>query len=162
MTGRLRKLKAALTLGGIWGVGATLLSGAAYALIRLVTTGSIPVDAVLESALQYGVFGLAVGTAFAGTLVWFEDRDILGRMRMWRIALWGAVMGGSFPLIIEVLEGGATLASLSAMTGMTAFAALVGAGLSTGTILLAKEAKGEIAPPPGPDALAATSEHPSA
>ena len=151
MPGWWRKVRAALSLGGIWGVASTLISGAAYALGHLISSGSVVWPAVLESALQYGVFGLAVGTAFAGTLVAFEGRNILSQLRPWRIAVWGALMGGSFPLIIEVLEGGATLASISAMSGMTMFAAGVGAALSTGTILLAKAAKAELGSG-GPDA----------
>ena len=144
MTGWFRKVRAALSLGGLWGAAATLISAAAYTLIQLVTSGSVSWAVVLEASLQYGAFGLAVGTAFAGTLVAFEGRNILERLKLWRIALWGALMGGSFPLIIEILEGGATWASISAMTGMTAFAAAVGASLSTGTIVLAKAAKAEL------------------
>lgn len=139
-----RKVRAALSLGGMWGVASTLISGAAYALGHVISSGSVSWSSVLESALQYGVFGLAVGTAFAGTLVAFEGRNTLERLQAWRIALWGALMGGSFPMILEVLEGGATLASVSAMTGMTLFAAAVGATLSTGTVLLAKAAKAEL------------------
>jgi hypothetical protein len=139
-----RKVRAALSLGGIWGIASTLISGAAYALGQLISSGSVSWATVLEASLQYGVFGLVVGTAFAGTLVAFEGRNILEKLRPWRIALWGALMGGSFPLIIEILEGGATLASISAMAGMTMFAAAVGATLSTGTVLLAKAAKAEL------------------
>jgi hypothetical protein len=142
--GWLRKVRAALSLGGLWGVASSVISATAYALGQLVSSGSVSWAVVLETSLQYGVFGLAVGTAFAGTLVAFEGRNILERLRLWRIALWGALMGGSFPLLIELLEGGATLARVSAMTGITLFAAAVGASLSTGTILLAKAAKAEL------------------
>lgn len=143
MPGWLRKVRAAVTLGGLWGLSATAVSAVAYLFGQLVTTGGLDWGAALASAARYGVVGLVVGTAFAGTLVAFEGRNILGRLKPWRIALWGAVMGGSFPMIIEVLEGSA-LTSLGTMTGMTAFAAVVGATMSTGTILIAKAAKAEL------------------
>ena len=101
----LKRLKAALTLGGFWGAACGMVAAACLGLLQILG-GGLAWDLIVESALQCGLAGWVVGSAFAGTLIDFEARGILGRMKSWRIGLWGALMGGVLAPLVVSMTGG--------------------------------------------------------
>ena len=90
----LRRLKAAVTLGGFWGAASGIVAAACQVVMQ-VLGGGVAWNPILQSGLLFGLAGWIVGTAFAGTLISFQARGILGRMQSWRIGLWGALMGSN-------------------------------------------------------------------
>ena len=131
----LRRLKAAAGLGILWSAASFVVG----AVAGLVFGGmGLSFDAALQSAMQYAAFGLFAGTGFAAILAAVEGRKTLEGLSVSRIALLGAVAGLSFPLIIALIEGGASLAILRAMLPVLGVTAVLGAGLSTATVLLAR------------------------
>lgn len=140
----LRRLKAAITLGGFWGAASGLVAAACHGVLQLLG-GGLAWGLILQSALQYGLTGWLVGSAFAGTLIDFEARGILGRMKSWRIGLWGASMGGVLaPLIVVMTGDGSVLQGLT-LAALAGLGAVVASVLSVGTLRLAESVSRELA-----------------
>jgi hypothetical protein len=136
MTGWLKRVRAAVTLGGFWGAASGAVAAACHGLFQ-VLGGGLSVGPLLQSGLEYGIAGWLVGTAFAGTLIYFENRGILGGMKTWRIAVWGALMGGVLAPLVLTMLGGASLSGLS-LVGLAGLGSGVGALLSTSTLRVAE------------------------
>lgn len=135
MDGWLKRLKAAVTLGGFWGAASGAVAAACHGLVQLLG-GGLSLSLILQSGLEYGVVGWLVGTAFAGTLIHFQNRGILGRMKPWRIAVWGAVMGGVLAPSVLIALGSSSLLGLP-LVGLAGLGAGVGSLLSTATLKVA-------------------------
>ena len=151
----LKKLKAALGIGSIWGIAA----GAAGAALGgwLLPTGSF-----LSSALVFGgyigVTGLVLGVGFGGLLSVMEGRRTLDELTANRAALWGFVVGTALALVgiiavasltsvVEVAVGGLGLPIGVQLTAIAAAAASYGAvtaGLAAATVSLAKRSPSEL------------------
>ena len=139
----LRRLKAAVTLGGFWGAASGGVAAACQVVLQALG-GGVAWNLVLQSGLLFGLCGWLVGSAFAGTLISFEARGILGRMQSWRIALWGALMGGVLaPLLGALMAGPATLTPLG-LAGLAGLGLAIGASLSTGTLRVAESVSREL------------------
>jgi len=132
MPGWLRRLKAAVTLGGFWGVASGAIAAACLGVLQMLGAGLAP-GVILTTALQYGLVGWLVGSAFAGTLIDFEARGLLGKMRTWRIGLWGALMGGVLAPVIVVMTGGAVAIQGLTLAAVAGLGAAVGSSLSMST-----------------------------
>ncbi len=154
----LRKLKAALGIGSIWGITAGGVGTALGGLSRL------PTGSFLSSALAFGVgcgvAGLILGAGFGGLLSLMEGRRTLDELTAHRAALWGFVVGAAVALV-----GTITVASLTdvvriaesllglplpiglQLTAIAAGAASYGAitaGLAAATVSLAKRSPPEL------------------
>jgi hypothetical protein len=139
MNDRLRRLKAAAALGGFWGVATAFVSGLATGLMQLFS-GGLSADVIVLNVLQHGFAGWLVGTAFAGSLIAFERRGILGGMKDWRISVWGAVMGGVLAPLVVVMGGGASVLTVATGLALAGVGATVGVALSVGTLRAAGSA----------------------
>jgi hypothetical protein len=116
---------------------------------------------LLTTAFQFGLAGWVVGAAFAGTLIDFEARGLLGRMKTWRIGLWGALMGGVLaPLIVVMTAGSGALQGLM-LAALAGLGAAVGSSLSIGTHRVAESVSIELAAAGGVPKQLDSSENPS-
>ncbi len=152
----LRKLKAALGIGSIWGI--------AFGAVGTALGGLISTTFFLSSALGLGVVagvaGLILGAGFGGLLSVMEGRRTLDELTAHRAALWGFVVGAAVALV-----GTIAVASLTGVVGiagsllglpipialqLTALAAgaasygAVTAGLAAATVSLAKRSPSEL------------------
>ncbi len=152
----IRKLKAALGIGTIWGI--------AFGAVGTALGGLISTSSFLSSALGLGVVagaaGLILGAGFCGLLSVMEGRRTLDDLTAHRAALWGFVVGAAV-----ALAGTIAVASLTGVVGiaesllglpipiglqLTAIAAgaasygAVTAGLAAATVSLAKRSPSEL------------------
>ncbi len=153
----IRKLKAALGIGSIWGIAAGAVGTALGGL--LLPTGSF-LSSALVLGVATGVTGLVLGAGFGGLLSVMEGRRTLDELTAHRAALWGFVVGAAVALL-----GTITVVSLTDVVGMaesllglpipiglqlTAMAAgavsygAVTAGLAAATVSLAKRSPSEL------------------
>jgi hypothetical protein len=142
MKGWLKRLRAAVTLGGFWGAASGAGAAACHGLFQVLGR-ELSLGLILQSGLEYGVAGWLVGTAFAGTLIHFENRGILVGMRPWRIAVWGALMGGVLAPLVLTMLGGPSLLGLP-LVGLAGLGAGVGSLLSTATLKVAEGVSREL------------------
>ena len=152
----LRKLKAALGIGSIWGIAA----GAVGTVVGGLT--GLPTGSFLSSALVFGVgagvVGFMLGVGFGGLLSVMEGRRTLDDLTANRAALWGLVVGTAVLLAVGgvgIAAGGAGLPIGLQLTTIAAGAVSFGAvtaGLAAATVSLAKRSPSELQS--GSDALA--------
>ncbi len=135
----LRKLKAVLVIGSIWGI-------AAGAVGRLGGFG-----------VAMGVTGLVLGAGFGGLLSVMEGRRTLDDLTPRRAALWGFVAGAAVALVgtmavadltgLGIAASGLGLpigAQLTAVAAVAASYGAVAAGLAAATVSLAKRSPSEL------------------
>ncbi len=133
----LRKLKAVLVIGSIWGIAA----GA--------------VGALGGFGVAMGVTGLVLGAGFGGLLSVMEGRRTLDELTPRRAALWGFVAGAAVALagtiafadVFWVAVSGMGLPIGVQLTAIAAGAASYGAvtaGLAAATVSLAKRSPSEV------------------
>ena len=154
----LRKLKAALGIGSIWGITAGAVGTALGGL------SSLPTGSFLSSALVFGlgcgVAGLILGTGFGGLLSLMEGRRTLDELTAHRAALWGFVVGAAVAVVgtiavaslMDVVRIAESLLGLPLPIGLqlTAIAAgaasygAITAGLAAATVSLAKRSPSEL------------------
>ena len=91
----IKKLKAALGIGSIWGIAFGAVGAALGALIPM---GSF-VSSVLAFGVGFGVAGLILGAGFGGLLSVMEGRRTLDELTAHRAALWGFVVGAAVALV---------------------------------------------------------------
>jgi hypothetical protein len=147
----LRKLKAALGIGTIWGIAAGAVG------TTLGGLSGIPTGWFLSSALVFGVgsgvAGLILGAGFGGLLSVMEGRRTLDELTPHRAALWGFVAGAALTLVgtitvaslkmgvVEMAVSGLGLPIGVQLTAIAAGAVSYGAvtaGLAAATVSLAK------------------------
>ena len=148
----MRKLKAALGIGAIWGIA----TGAAGTTLGVLSPGSF-----LSSALFYGavtgVTGLVLGVGFGGLLSMMEGRRTLDELTPHRAASWGFVVGAAVALVgiiaVASLKGvGIAAGELGIPIGVQLTAIATGAvsygtvtaGLAAATVSLAKRSPSEL------------------
>ena len=138
----LRKLKAFLVIGSIWGIAA----GA--------------VGALGGFGVATGVTGLVLGAGFGGLLSVMEGRRTLDELTARRAALWGFVVGAAVALVGTIAVASATdfvrIAEsilglpipigleLTALVAGAASYGAVTAGLAAATVSLAKRSPSEL------------------
>lgn len=144
MTPWWRRLKAAVTLGGFWGMMSGTVATACHGILQMLGAGLAP-GGLLMTALQFGSAGWIVGTAFSGALIDFEARGLLGRMSAWRIGLWGALMGGVLAPTVVVMTAGPGALAGPALAGLIGLGVAVGSSLSMGTHRMAESVSLELA-----------------
>ncbi len=149
----LRKLKAALGIGSIWGIAAGAVGTVLGGLSGLPTLSSI-----LVFGVGAGVAGFILGAGFGGLLSVMEGRRTLDELTANRAALWGLVVGTAVLLavgVVGIATGGAGLPIGLQLTAIAAGAVSFGAvtaGLAAATVSLAKGSPSELQS--GSDALA--------
>jgi len=148
--GAVKKLRAALGIGSIWGVA---FGGVGALLGALIQTTSF-LSTALGLGVVAGVGGLVLGLGFAGLLSAMEGRRTLGELTTRRAALWGFVSGTALALVGSVVIGslmdvvglaesvlglpipiGLQIAAVA--TGAASYGAIA-AGLAAATVSLAK------------------------
>ena len=87
----LRKLKAVLGIGSIWGIAAGAV-GTALGGLSSLPTGSF-LSSALFSGVGAGVAAFVLGVGFGGLLSVMEGRRTLDELTAHRAALWGFVVG---------------------------------------------------------------------
>ena len=152
----IRKLKAALGIGAIWGI--------AFGAVGTALGGLISTSSFLSSALGLGVVagvaGLILGAGFGGLLSVMEGRRTLEELTAHRAALWGFVVGAAGALVgtIAVVSLTNVVGTAESILGLvipiglqlTALAAgaasygAVTAGLAAATVSLAKRTPSEL------------------
>ena len=150
----LRKLKAALGIGSLWGIAASPIGMALGAWL-------LPTGSVLSSALLFGAYtggaGLTLGVGFGALLSVMEGRRTLDELTPSRAALWGFVVGAAVTIVgtlaVTSLMGVGIAASglgIPVAVQLTAIAAgavaygAVTAGLAAATVSLAKRSPSEL------------------
>ena len=135
----LRKVRAILGLGTIWGgVGAVI--GAELGGVVGLLTGTLPA-ALLVGTLVPGIAVLVLGSGFAAVLSAMEGRRTLDELTPARAGLWGGAVGAAAPV-----AGFLLWTALSVPTPLPLFvAASVSYGLLTSvlaatTVVIAKRA----------------------
>ena len=91
----LRKLKAALGIGSIWGIA---FGAVGTALGGLISTTSF-MNSALGLGVGFGVAGFLLGASFGGLLSVMEGRRTLDELTARRAALWGFVVGAAVALV---------------------------------------------------------------
>jgi hypothetical protein len=144
----LRRVKAALGIGSIWGVVAGSVGALAGGVSGLVTGGALSL--FLLGGAVAGVVGFVLGSAFGGILSLMEGKRTLGELTVRRAGLWGALVGTAVPLlggVVVLLFGDPVLGIRGLITAALAGAAsygLITAALAAGTVALAKRASPEL------------------
>ena len=124
MRGFLKRLRGIIGTGLTWAVG--------FAGIFAVVGFIFGAYSVPRLALVGGFVGLVAGGAFAVILSIVERRHQLKDLSLWRMALWGGLGG--------ILVAAAFSGSWGNFWSFAATMAVIGAGVSAGTIAIAKRA----------------------
>ena len=154
--GLIRKLKAALGIGSVWGIA---FGAVGTALGGLISTGSF-LSSALVFGVGFGIAGLILGVGFAGLLSVMEGRRTLADLTAHRAALWGFVVGAAVALVgtiavvsltnvVGIAESllGLVIPIGLQLTALAAGAASYGAvtaGLAAATVSLAKRNPSEL------------------
>jgi hypothetical protein len=146
----LKRLKAALGIGSIW--------GAAFVGVGAALGALIPTTSFLSTAVGLGVVaglgGFLLGIGFAGLLSAMEGRRTLGELTSRRAALWGFLAGSALALGGSIVLGSAmgvvgaaesvlglgipvALQLTAVLTGAVSYGAIA-AGLASATVSLAQ------------------------
>ena len=164
----LKKLKAALGIGSIWGVA---FGAVGTALGSLIATTSF-LSSTLGLGVVAGVTGLILGAGFGGLLSVMEGRRTLDDLTPHRAALWGFTVGAGVALVgmiagaslMDVIGIAESLLGLPIPIGLQLAAVAAGAvsygaitaGLAAATVSLAKRSPSELqsgSKPSAPDLL---------
>ena len=151
----LRKLKAALGIGSIWGIAIGAVGTALGGLLLLA--GSF-LSSALVFGVGFGVAGLILGAGFGGLLSVMEGRRTLHELTARRAALWGFVVGAATALVGTIAVWGPTSAvgiavsrlglpigvQLTAIAGAAVAYGAMTAGLAAATVSLAKRNPSEL------------------
>ncbi len=148
----IRKLKAALRIGAIWGIA----TGAVGTTLGVLSPGSFWSSA-LFFGVAMGVTGLVLGVGFGGLLSVMEGRRTLDELTPNRAALWGLVAGAAVALVgaivvaslkgVGVVAGGLGIPIAVQLIAIGAGAVSYGAvtaGLAAATVSLAKRSPSEL------------------
>lgn len=144
----LKRVKAALGIGAIWGALAGAVGAVAGGVAGLLTGGAVTL--FLLGGGVAGVAGFALGSAFGGVLSLAERNRTLGELSVGRAGFWGAVVGAALPLAGAALMltfGDPVLGMRTLLTAAVAGASSYGvltATLAAGTVALAKRASPEL------------------
>jgi hypothetical protein len=138
----LRRLRAVVSIGAIWGCALALV-GLATAPVYLIWLPSyVAPHLLVAAAVQWGVGGFVLGSGFAVVLMMMDGRKTFAELTRWRAALWGALAGVGLMLVLGLLVGNPI-----PLTGVLVSIGMVGAvaaGLGAGTVSLAKRAPAEL------------------
>jgi peptidoglycan/LPS O-acetylase OafA/YrhL len=123
----LRRLRGVVKTGLMWAVGSVAFFSGFLALVGRS-------DGILISIPYFASFGFIVGGVFAGILSMTERHRRLEDLSLRRVALWGAI-GGLLVTVAFNLVNAGTVYWQALLT-----ISLLSAGLSSGTVALAKRA----------------------
>ena len=127
-----------LTWAGAWiglGAGIGLLAG-------------FPFPQIVQIALTNSIGGFLAGATFATILSVAERKQSLANLSLRRVALWGAA-GGGFLSLIPMAFG----MPLAYLLGPLVINGGIGAGLATGSVILARRAEARELMPGDEDTL---------
>lgn len=138
-----RRLQGLLGLASIGGIAGTIL-GTAWG----VAVGWLGLDGapLFERLLDFGGLGLISGAAcaagFGALLASLDGRKSLEELPLWRMALFGALVGMALPTVfVLVTSGTANFVSLpGVMASIAAVGGVLGGGMAAGLVGVAKRA----------------------
>ena len=133
----LRKCKAVLGLGAMWGAAWALIFALTVLIIGIVNPDSIdagegPIRGIAIGAL----FGFVSGIVFAALFALTERRKTIRNLSVGRAALWGMLGTAAYPLLTPVDNS------------LVFFVCPIGAALAAASVAVAKKAERRIGPPP--------------
>ena len=143
MKGLLRRLRGIIGMGLAWAAGLGLV-GSAIGLLGFLTGDGF----VTGLALTGAFIGFVAGSGFGAILSLTEGRRGLEDLSLKRVALWGGLGGALVACATNLLGGGGLV------WDFVVSVALLGAGLSSGSVAIAKRAHrkelnaGDDEPPP--------------
>lgn len=139
-----RRIRGALTIGGVWGVPAAVVGAIGGAIASLV--GGPPLlSAVWTGASTMGSLFFSLGTGFAFVLALSERKRTVEQLSPFRAGLWGAIGGGgvmggyvlwllsTIPMVPDPNFTSALLAAIGVYAGL-------GGVLGAATVGIAKSA----------------------
>lgn len=134
----LRKLRGVLGTGLTWAAGwsvvGTILQGG-LALLGVMRAPDLSV-----APFMWGLMGFYGGSMFGALLSLTEGRLTLQRLRIGRVAAWGAVAGLALPMVYNLMRGDpSAISMMSVLTGAFILAPL-SAGSAAGMTALAQRA----------------------
>jgi hypothetical protein len=129
MKGLLRRLRGIIGMGLTWGVGLGVV-GSAIGLLGFLTGDGF----VTGIALTGAFIGFVVGGGFGMILSLSERHKGLEDLSLKRVALWGGLGGALVACATNLLGGGGLV------WDFVATVTLLGAGLSSGSVAIAKRA----------------------
>jgi len=137
----LRRLRAVVSIGAIWGCALALVGLATAAVYLIWLPSYVAPHLLVDAALQWGVGGFVLGSGFAVVLMIMDGRKTFAELTRWRAALWGALAGVGLMLVVGLVGNPIPLAGVLASIGIVG---AVAAGLGAGTVSLAKRAPAQL------------------
>jgi hypothetical protein len=137
----LRRLRAVVSIGAIWGCALALVGLATAPVFLIWLPSYVAPHLLVAAALQWGVGGFVLGSGFAMVLMMMDGHKTFAELTRWRAALWGALAGVGLMLVVSLVGNPIPLAGVLASIGIVG---AVAAGLGAGTVSLAKRAPAEL------------------
>jgi hypothetical protein len=137
MTNWSRRLKGVITLGviggGVWaGVGVAI-----ELLVAVLTGGTTSLSSMIVSAGLCGAFGAVSAAGFATVLTLTKQGKSLIELSTTEAGLVGCAIGAAFPFL-QMIVGGPLVASGSALLWVVGVCSLLGAGMTSSMVMIAK------------------------
>ena len=101
---------------------------------------------MMVEPLMYGLLGFYGGSVFGAVMALAEHRRTISELRMWRVAVWGALAGLLVPVVYHLFGGGAGLSWFSSLWTSAdvwislAIIAPLGAGSAAGMTAIGRSA----------------------
>ena len=134
----LRKLRGVvgtgLTWGVVWSLVGTILQGG-LALLGVMRTPDLSV-----APFMWGLMGFYGGSMFGALLSLTEGRLTLEKLRIGRVAGWGAIAGFALPIVYNLMRGDPSAISMISVLESAFILAPLSAGSAAGMTSLAQKA----------------------
>jgi hypothetical protein len=140
--GLLRKLKALLGIGALWGTTwAAIGAGVGWVIGVLSPEVWLYANPIAEWALGIGLYGFVSGIGFGGLLSLREARKRVGEISLGRAARWGVLGAAAVPPLFGLLgtfPAGTTLLDVLGAIGVTG---VLGGLFASSSIAIARRAE---------------------
>jgi len=134
----LRKLRGivgtGLTWAAVWSVAGTILQGG------LALLGVMRAPDLFVAPFMWGLMGLYGGSMFGALLSLTEGRLTLERLRIGRVAGWGAIAGFALPIVYNLMRGDPGAISMMSVLTSAFILAPLSAGSAAAMTALAQRA----------------------
>jgi hypothetical protein len=148
----LRKLRGVVGIGLtwaiFWSVAGTILQGG-LALLGVLRAPDLSV-----APFMWGLMGFYGGSIFGTLLSVTEGRRTLEKLRIGRVAAWGAIAGVALPMVYNFMRGDPAVVSMANLLSNALILAPLSAGSAAGMTALAQgAARNAVASGDEPDTL---------
>ena len=134
----LRKLRGVLGTGltwaAAWSVAGTILQGG------LALFGIVRAPDLFVAPFMWGLMGFYGGAMFGALLSLTEGRRTLAKLRIGRVAAWGALAGFAVPIVYNLMRGDPGAISMMSLVTNALILAPLSAGSAAGMASLAQRA----------------------